>query len=154
MNLISRKPAETQQTEFLLNATTRNGQDVTPTHPRCGRRMSYLPSSAAHRQERHDLDDDGWIDTPGYERFTARPRLFWESANGANALITFGAMTEDREGGTLPGRLALDGQLRQFCRTVLLDGGAVGRNSLSAIAARCASVRFGDDVITATITAR
>nr|WP_246352347.1 TonB-dependent receptor [Sphingomonas xinjiangensis] len=45
---------------------------------------------------------------PGYTRWTARPRLFWEGPAGARALLTFGAMTERREGGTVPGRTVPD----------------------------------------------
>jgi iron complex outermembrane receptor protein len=111
INLVSRRPGDELEGEFLANATTRNGQDLT----------TYLSSPIAdgwsasitgggHRQSRHDLDEDGWIDIPSYQRWTARPRLFWKGAGGASAFITVGAMSEDREGGTLPGRLTPDGQ--------------------------------------------
>jgi outer membrane receptor for ferrienterochelin and colicins len=59
-------------------------------------------TGGAHRQSRHDLDEDGWIDIPGYERWTARPRLFWEGADGASAFVTVGAMTEDGRAAPCP----------------------------------------------------
>lgn len=127
VNLISRRPNETAEAEMLLNATSRGGQDVTgyaagPLAAHWG--LSVV--GGYHRQDRHDLDGDGWADIPGYERATVRPRLFWESENGARALLTAGAMRESRLGGTLPGQRAPDGQpfaLTQ--RTERIDAGAV-----------------------------
>jgi outer membrane receptor for ferrienterochelin and colicins len=95
---------------LLLNATSRDGQDVTAygATPLTGTLSASL-TAGFNRQSQQDLNDDGWADMPGYERWTARPRLFWEGAEGAKALLTFGAMTEQRDGGTLPGRTAPDG---------------------------------------------
>lgn len=127
VNLISRRPKETAEAEMLLNATSRGGQDVTgyaagPLAEHWG--LSVV--GGYHRQDRQDLDGDGWADIPGYERATVRPRLFWESENGARALLTAGATRESRLGGTLPGQRAPDGQpfaLTQ--RTERVDAGAV-----------------------------
>jgi outer membrane receptor for ferrienterochelin and colicins len=111
INLVSRRPDYEAEGELLLNTTTRNGQDVTayaasPLSESLGGSLV----GGFHRQTRQDLDDDGWIDMPGYERWTVRPRLFWESEGGANAYVTVGAMNEERIGGTLPGRVVPDGQ--------------------------------------------
>jgi iron complex outermembrane receptor protein len=67
-------------------------------------------TGGAHRQNRQDLDGDGWIDMAAYERLTLRPRLFWTGAEGASAYVTLGAMREERDGGTLPGLTAPDGR--------------------------------------------
>lgn len=110
INLVSRRPGEAPQAELLLNATSRGGRDVTAygaTPLAEGLAMSL--TAGFDRQPRQDLNADGWADMPGYERWTARPRLFWTGASGAKALLTFGAMTERRDGGTLPGRTAPDG---------------------------------------------
>jgi iron complex outermembrane receptor protein len=127
VNLISRRPKETAEAEMLLNATSRGGQDVTGYA--AGPLVEHWGLSVVggyHRQDRQDLDGDGWADIPGYERATLRPRLFWESENGARALLTAGAMRESRLGGTLRGQRAPDGQpfvLAQ--RTERIDAGAV-----------------------------
>lgn len=110
INLVSRRPASEPQGELLLNATSRDGQDVTayaasPITDTLGASVT----AGYNRQSHQDLDDDGWADMPGYERWTVRPRLFWHGEEGAQALLTFGAMTEQREGGTLPGATAPDG---------------------------------------------
>lgn len=153
INLVSRRPGEALEGEILANATTRNGQDLTAylASP-FGNGWSASITGGAHRQSRHDLDDDGWLDIPSYERWTARPRLFWQGASGASAFITLGAMTEKREGGTLPGRTTPDGS-PQTQSTDRFDAGLVAEvpvEQLGTFHLRASGVtqdhrhRFGD----------
>jgi iron complex outermembrane receptor protein len=130
INLVSRRPGDDPQSDLLFNVTSRNGQDATvysatPVGDTWG--VSLL--GGAHRQSRQDLDGDGWIDMPGYRRLTVRPRLFWTGSEGSKLFLTLGAMTEDRRGGTLPGRTTPDG--RPFAQTQdssRFDAGLVGES--------------------------
>lgn len=110
VNLVSRRPATEQGGELLLNATSRGGQDATAyaSGPLTDD-LSYSLTGGFNRQDRQDIDGDGWANIPGYHRWTVRPRLFWDGANGAKAFLTVGALTEQRNGGTLPGRVVPDG---------------------------------------------
>jgi iron complex outermembrane receptor protein len=157
INLVSRRPGDAVEAEVLANATTRSGQDLTAyLAAPLGNGWSASVTGGAHRQSRHDLDEDGWIDIPFYERWTARPRLFWEGANGASAFVTVGAMSEDRKGGTLPDRATPDGRpFAQTQSTDRLDAGLVAEVPLEAIGTlhlRASGVtqdhrhRFGDVV--------
>ena len=135
INLVSRRPGEALEGETLANLTTRSGRDLTAylSSPLGGGWSASL-TGGAHRQSRHDLDGDGWIDIPFYERFTARPRLFWEGANGAKAFLTLGAMTEERVGGTLPGRTTPDGRpFRQAQDTDRFDAGLTAELPVEAV---------------------
>ena len=127
INLVSRRPGEESEGEVLLNATSRNGQDVTGyASTRISDGLGVSLTGGFHRQSRQDLDDDGWIDMPRYERWSVRPRLFWEGGEGASAYFTAGAMTEERVGGTLPGSTAPDGQpFPQAQDTKRFDAGLV-----------------------------
>jgi iron complex outermembrane receptor protein len=127
INLVSRRPGAELEGELLGNVTTRNGQDLTAyMSAPIGNGWSGSITGGAHRQSRHDLDDDGWIDIPFAERLTARPRLFWTGAAGASVFATLGVMTELREGGTLPGRATPDGRpFPQTQRTDRFDAGLV-----------------------------
>jgi outer membrane receptor protein involved in Fe transport len=110
INLVSRRPGDAPEGELILNATTRNGYDVSAygsTPLADSSHMSLLAN--ANRQSTQDLDDDGWIDMPGYERAALRPRLFWAGDDGSTAFMTLGLMAEDREGGTEDNALAPDG---------------------------------------------
>lgn len=110
INLVSRQPSDAPYAEILFNASTRNGQDVTSfASTPLNDQASLSLTAGAHRQSRVDIDEDGWIDMPGYSRFTARPRLHLEGADGSRAYVTLGYMTEEREGGTLPGFTLPDG---------------------------------------------
>lgn len=125
INLMSRRPGEATSGELILNATTRDGQDLSlyGAAPLIGGWSGSLIATA-NRQTEHDLDDEGWIDIPGYDRWTARPRLYWAGADGSIAFFTIGAMAEARRGGTLDDRLAPDGQSFEHNQsTRRLDGG-------------------------------
>jgi len=132
INLISRRPGVEGEGEVILNATSREGQDLsaygaTPFSGGWG--GSILLS--ANRQSEQDIDEDGWIDMAGYERLSARPRLFWDGDDGSSLFLTLGAMTEDRRGGTLDNRSAPDGQpFEQNQGTWRVDGGAVAERPL------------------------
>ncbi len=135
INLVSRRPTEAFEAEALLNATTRDGQDLTAyASGPLGGGWSASLTGGAHRQRRDDLDEDGWIDIPGYERFTARPRLFWEGANGASLFVTLGGLAEERAGGTLPGRTTPDKRpFPQLQETERLDAGLVAELPLDGL---------------------
>lgn len=127
INLISRRPRDERDAELLFNLTSRDGQDATAYYasPR-GDTWSYSVVAGHHRQRQQDLDDDGWIDMPGYRRSTVRPRLFLATDAGTKGLLTFGATKEDRTGGTLGDRVVPDGQPFAMTQgTTRYDAGAV-----------------------------
>ncbi|MEQ8405380.1 MAG: TonB-dependent receptor [Oceanicaulis sp.] len=133
INLVSREPGEDPYAEVLLNVTTRDGQDVTSfaSTPLTDQLAGSL-TTGAHRQSVVDIDDDGWIDMPGYERFTARPRLHFEGEDGSTAYATLGFMTEQREGGTREGFTAPGGDpFPQNQDTTRLDAGLTAQRPLT-----------------------
>ena len=135
INLVSRRPGEALEGEAVVNATSRNGQDGTVylSAPLFDRWSASIVGGL-HRQSRHDLDEDGWADIPAYERFTVRPRLFWDRGDGAKAYLTIGAMGEARSGGTLDGRTVADG--RSFVEAQdsrRLDAGLTGEMPIEGV---------------------
>ena len=110
INLIARRPGEMAHSDWLINATSQNGQDATGYLSMPAGDLGYSITGGLHRQSTQDLDGDGWIDIPGFGRGTLRPRLHWTGESGATMLLTMGAMSEDRDGGTLPGRTTPDGR--------------------------------------------
>lgn len=110
INLVSKRPDEFPSGELILNATTRNGQDFSAyASTPLSADWSGTVLATYNRQSVQDLDDDGWIDMPGYQRSAVRPRLFWSGDDGSSLFLTAGAMTEDRRGGTLEGARLADG---------------------------------------------
>lgn len=134
VNLVSRRPGDEPENELLLNMTSRDGQDLTAysTMP-LSEHFGVSLTAGAHRQGLQDFDSDGWIDLPGYERWTARPRLFWEGENGAEVYATLGYMAEQRRGGSRDGRTVPDGSFfPQNQDTTRLDGGLIADVPLTA----------------------
>jgi outer membrane receptor for ferrienterochelin and colicins len=135
INLVSRRPSPVQQGELLLNATSRGGQDVTAYNSGpLTDALSYSLTGGFNRQDAQDIDGDGWANIPGYYRWTFRPRLFWEGANGAKVYATVGALAEQRRGGTLPGRVVPDGSpFHQDQRSHRLDAGLNAQTPIEGV---------------------
>lgn len=127
INLISRLP--TGERDALLNVTTEGGSDAaTWISGILSPELGWSLYTGWHRQDRRDLDDDGWTDLPSYQRVVARPRLHYQGARGQALFATLGATIEEREGGTMPGRTAPDGQpWAEANRSIRLDAGVSGR---------------------------
>jgi outer membrane receptor for ferrienterochelin and colicins len=127
INLISRTPTEEYEGEVLVNATSKNGQDITSyfASPLTSN-LSASITAGVHHQEEQDLDDDGWIDMAGYERGSVRPRFYWQTDDGANLYVTLGAMKEQRDGGTKAGATVPDGsEFPQTQHTLRTDVGFI-----------------------------
>ena len=143
VNLLSRRPGETPEREILVNRSTAGGTDgilwlSAPLTPRWGATLL----AGGHTQELSDVDGDGWADLPGYERFVARPRFFWDDGRGQSLFVTTGTTLETRAGGSMPGSFVADGMsYRESLATKRLDVGTLwqrplaGRYLLSARAA-------------------
>ncbi|MFT6902898.1 MAG: outer membrane receptor for ferrienterochelin and colicins, partial [Colwellia sp.] len=127
INLISRTPTDNYEGEVLINATSKNGQDMTSYFASpLTNALSASVTAGIHHQEKQDLDDDGWIDMAGYERASVRPRFYWQDDNGANLYVTIGAMTEQRDGGTLGESIVPDGnEFSQTQDTLRIDIGFI-----------------------------
>src|SRR5437016_1953702 len=77
---------------------------------------------------REDVSGDGWADLPSYRRFTLRPRVWWDGGQGRSLFLTAGFTDENREGGTLPGRVLPGGSaFPEALRTRRFDCGAVSQ---------------------------
>ena len=155
VNLLSRRPGETPEREILVNRSTAGGTDgilwlSAPLTPRWGATLL----AGGHTQELSDVDGDGWADLPGYERFVARPRFFWDDGRGQSLFVTTGTTLETRAGGNMPGSFVADGMsYRESLGTKRLDVGTLwqrplaGRYLLSARAALAGQThdrRFGN----------
>ncbi len=136
INLISKRPGDEFEAEVLANATTRDGQDLTAyAAGPISRNAGLSLTAGAHRQSGQDLDGDGWLDMAAYDRLTARPRFQWDGSDGSSIYLTLGAMTEERVGGTLPGRRVPDGtRFAQIQDTERFDAGLVAETPVSDLA--------------------
>ena len=137
INLIARRPGTEPVLDVLLNQTTLGGSDaVLYASRRPNNRLGWTLLAGAHRQARANPDGDTWTDVPAYRRAVVRPRLFWTGETGASLMVTAGTTLEEREGGTMPGRLAPDGApYPEELTTRRYDAGLVSRVPLGALVA-------------------
>jgi outer membrane receptor for ferrienterochelin and colicins len=111
INLVSRRPHDETEGEMVMNATSRDGQDLTAyLSAPLADNWGYSLTGGLHRQGDVDLDDDPWLDIAGFERWTVRPRLYWSGEERASVYVTLGATREQREGGTGRGEVLADGE--------------------------------------------
>ncbi len=129
INLVARRPGEEPERTFLVNQTSRGGTDgVVFSAAPLTARWGYTLLAGLHRQERTDLDADGWTDMPGYERVVVRPRLYFDDGAGRTAFLTTGVTAEERTGGTLRGRTTPEGAAyAEALRTRRADLGGLAR---------------------------
>ena len=128
INLVSRRPEEAER-ELLINATSQSGHDVTSwfANP-IGDTASWTVLGGYHRQSEQDLDEDGWLDLPAFERVVVRPRIFSDNGAGTSMFATVGVMAEDRNGGTSPGSAVVGRtEFVQSLKSRHVDGGFSGR---------------------------
>ncbi len=128
VNLISRRPGEEPEREFLVNRSTRGATDgvlwlSSPLTESWG--MTFL--GGGHAQQQTDVDGDGWADLAQYERGVARPRFFWDDGRGQSFFATAGTTLENRTGGTQSGAVLTDTGLpyRESLETRRFDLGAL-----------------------------
>jgi iron complex outermembrane receptor protein len=151
INLLSRRPADESTQEFLLNRSTRGATDaVAFLSAPLSRGWSGSLLGGGHWHTTTDVNDDAWVDLPGYARAVVRPRLFWDGGNGRTFFGTTGFTYEDRDGGTPDGQvLAATGQpYREALETRRYDAGAVGQFLVKGryvVTARAALARQSHD---------
>jgi iron complex outermembrane receptor protein len=146
INLVSRRPKGREE-ELLLNATTLGGLDATGWLARSGA-WSWSTIGGYHGQARKDVDGDGWTDVAGYDRGVLRPRLSFDNDHGTSLLATAGLTAENRNGGTIDGGRAPDGQpFVESLGTRHFDAGAVGKWLMSGrlVTVRGSLVTVGQD---------
>lgn len=127
LDLISRRPPA--DPEALLSATSLGGADAVGFVPvQLSARSGMTALGGAHDQDRKDINEDGWVESPGYRRAEIRPRFFWSGESGASIYVTAGYSGEDREGGTVDGGTTpLGDPFAQTLDTRRADVGLVGR---------------------------
>lgn len=128
INLVSRRPGEKRERHLLVNQTSRNGTDVVGfASAPLDERWGYTVLAGGHRQQRQDVDGDGWTDIPGYRRVVVRPRLYFFDSTGHSAFLTAGLTGEGRTGGTLAGNAPNGSPYDERLDTRRADAGGLGR---------------------------
>jgi len=130
VNLVSRRPGKTRESELLVNRSSRGATDAVMWYSGpVSEKWGFTLLGSANGQERTDVNDDAWADLPRYARGVVRPRVFWDAGDGRTFFATVGTTIENREGGTMPDGVlpATGAPYIEALETRRVDGGAAGQ---------------------------
>jgi iron complex outermembrane receptor protein len=100
VNLVSKTPGEERELNFLANATSARGLDLSSFYSERFGKVGVTLFASANYASPYDPADIGLTAIPKAERYTMFPRLFFYGKN-TTADIGFSYITEDRIGGNL-----------------------------------------------------
>ena len=131
INLVSKPP--TGKKEVLLNRRTKGVTDVaTWLSERLSTSTGLSLLATGTVQDDWDIDSDGWGDQAEARRWSVRPRLATVDQRGRSLFVTAGYGYDQRDGGTLEGAVAPDGQpFREGLTSKRADIGATATVPLS-----------------------
>lgn len=101
VNLVSKKPTEERQLNFLLNGTSALGLDASGFYGQKFEKIGITIYGAYNKGTAYDPSDIGLTAIPKFDRFTLNPKLFVYFNNATTLSAGINATTEKRIGGDL-----------------------------------------------------
>jgi len=101
VNLVSKKPTEARQLNFLLNGTSALGLDASGFYGQKFDKIGITVYGAYNKGTAYDPSDVGLTAIPKFDRFTLNPKLFFYFNDATMLSAGINATTEKRIGGDL-----------------------------------------------------
>lgn len=101
VNLVSKKPTEERQLNFLLNGTSALGLDVSGFYAKKSDKVGIMVYGAYNKGSAYDPSDIGLTAIPKFDRFTLNPKLYFYFNNNTTLSAGINATTEKRIGGDI-----------------------------------------------------
>lgn len=101
VNLVSKRPTEERQLNFLLNGTSALGLDASAFYAEKFRKVGTTIYAAYNHGTAYDPSDIGLTAIPEFDRFTLNPKLFLYFTDATTLYAGVNATTEKRLGGNL-----------------------------------------------------
>jgi outer membrane receptor for ferrienterochelin and colicins len=101
VNLVSKKPTEERQLNFLLNGTSALGLDASGFYAQKFDKVGIILYGAYNKGTAYDPSDIGLTAIPKFDRFTLNPKLFFYFNEATTLSAGINATTEKRIGGDL-----------------------------------------------------
>lgn len=101
VNLVSKKPTEERQLNFLLNGTSALGLDASGFYAEKFEKIGVTIYGAYNKGTAYDPSDIGLTAIPKFDRFTLNPKLFVYFNEATTLSAGINATTEKRIGGDL-----------------------------------------------------
>ncbi len=101
VNLISKRPTETLEGIFTVNATTLQEQNVNAYVAKRNEDFGFTIFAGYNHQNAVDVNSDGLSDVPQLNTFMVHPRLFWYPNAKTTLIVGYSGAFEKRMGGDL-----------------------------------------------------
>ncbi|MDN3640964.1 TonB-dependent receptor [Simiduia curdlanivorans] len=101
VNLVSKTPGESPETEMMLNATSAGGQDLSAFHSREAGQHGLTLFGTYNRSDAYEPADNGLTAIPEFERVTFTPRWFYTFSDDTKLDLGVGLIDENRLGGSV-----------------------------------------------------
>lgn len=101
VNLVSKKPTEDRQLNFLLNGTSALGLDASSFYAQKFEKIGVTIYGAYNKGTAYDPSDIGLTAIPKFDRFTLNPKIFFYFNDATTLSAGINATTEKRVGGDL-----------------------------------------------------
>lgn len=99
VNLVSKKPTEERQLNFLLNGTSALGLDASGFYAQKFKKTGFTIYAAYNHGTAYDPSDIGLTAIPKFNRYTINPKLFVYFNEKSTLSVGLNAVTEKRIGG-------------------------------------------------------
>lgn len=101
VNLISRRPTDERQMNFLINGTTAKGLDISGFYSQKLGKVGVTLFAARNSNEAYDPAEIGLSAIPEFRRYTVNPKVFIELSKKDQLDVGLNLMTEERIGGDM-----------------------------------------------------
>ncbi|MDQ3291508.1 MAG: TonB-dependent receptor, partial [Bacteroidota bacterium] len=101
INFISKTPADSAQTTFLLNATTLREYNLNSYLSRKWNKAGFTLFAGANHKQANDINHDGFAEVPYDDNITIHPRLFFYIKPGTDLNIGYTGTINQRQGGDI-----------------------------------------------------
>jgi len=100
VNLITRRPSAEPENSFLLNATSAQGIDASSFISRTNGDIGGTLFTSFNTSDAYDPADNGFSAIPEFDRWTFKPRLFFEN-DRSETMVGISVVNEERLGGDM-----------------------------------------------------
>ena len=101
VNLISKTPGEQRELNFMLNATSALGLDVSAFYSDTYGKLSSTVFASYNLGSPYDPADIGLTAIPEFNRYTVNPRIFYEFSENTKLNVGVNKTVEERTGGNI-----------------------------------------------------
>lgn len=101
INLISKRPTETQEGSFTFNHSSLTESNVNTYFAKRYHKFGYTLFIGATHQDAVDVDKDGFSDVPKLDAFLVHPRLFFYPSDKTTIIAGYSGTFEHRLGGDM-----------------------------------------------------